>query len=371
MSQIALFQRASTLHRPCKTSVWSSRSLSSTSKPGNKQNKRDQNDRSPLDTKKSEPAVGNKISFSHFPSNSKEQGSYKFRGPPFLIPPERTRLWAASGLWTANVSPLMDPAEYCRKSAFYSGSPSRNGTLAARRLLEGKEKITDELRGSIARQSRRRNRGPPRAYALQGHGVPKQLLQAHVDMADSLLTFHKHAESISFRNSTGKLSLDTLRVKSGDGRNRLEAWRFPEGGDQQHGMKLYLTVMNRMTSILSNVLWQHDNPVTVNDNQYDDDFVATADSSPLSRTRLHWNVEMRRFTPDLLLPSSTAEMSMPIPMLTPVVEWTPPESEAAPGQMCVKLRGLPYTPSPPNRRRRKPVEVTLTFRACFANPLHS
>ena len=264
------------------------------------------------------------------------------------------------GLWTVNVSPLLDPKDFCLKSAAFEGSYTRNGTLAARRLLEGKRRVLEDLRADILKSSKRQ-RKTPRPYAIIGHGVPKQLLQAHVDMADSLLKEHRHAAAISFKNSSGELSFETLRVRSHDGLNR--AVTFDHSMWWEHEAQLYLTVSKRISSVLSQVLWL-DNPVPVNDDE-DDDFVK---SPPLPDARLlHWNVELQR-----------GAGSPPVPMLTPIVEWSLPEGDSLLGNVCVRMRGLPIqnsqggcAPLSQGRipRRRKPVEVTLTFRACFQNPM--
>lgn len=260
------------------------------------------------------------------------------------------------GLWTINASPLLDPNDFCKKSAAHGGTYSRNGTLAAKRLLEGKKRVMEELRGDVLK-STKKGRKPPRAYAIIGHGVPKQLLQSHVTMADWLLT-DRHAAAISFKNSAGELSFETLRVRSRVGGNRVVTFDRSKSG---HDMQLYLAVMNRISCVLSQVLW-HDDPVPVYEEK-DDDFVQSSSTS--AAKLLHWNVELLR-----------GAGNPPVPMLTPIVEWTPPEGDLVPGQMCVRLRGLPIqnsqgAPSTPRRRRRKPVEVTLTFRAYFQNPMQN
>jgi hypothetical protein len=264
-------------------------------------------------------------------------------------------------LWTINASPLLDPKDFCKKSAAHGGTHSRNGTLAAKRLLEGKKRVLEELRGDVVLKSgTKKGRKPPRACAIIGHGVPTQLLQSHVTMADWLLT-DRHAAAISFKNSAGELSFETLRVRSRDGRNRAVTFDSSKSG---HDMQLYLAVMNRISCVLSQVLW-HDDPVPVLYEDKDDDFVQSSSSNTSAAKLLHWNVELLR-----------GAGNPPVPMLTPIVEWTPPEGDSVPGQMCVRLRGLPIqnsqgAPSTQRRRRRKPVEVTLTFRAYFQNPMQN
>lgn len=388
MSRTVLLNRAVALHLPSHTPV-SLRSVS-TSKPGTKQNR----DGRRTPSKNTDASSYERISSDTTPFQTKfhKKGGSKlsYVGPPILIPPgrrhaqrslphppyDRSRLEGEEsivhGLWTVNVSPLLDPKDFCRKSAAFEGSYTRNGTLAARRLLEGKRRVLEDLRGDILKSSRRQ-RKPPRAYAIIGHGVPKQLLQAHVDMADLLLKEHRHAAAVSFKNSSGELSFETLRVRSQDGQNR--ALTVDHNRWWEHDTQLYLAVNNRISSVLSQILWR-DNPVPANDDEDDaapvnddagDDFVK---SPPLPDVKLlHWNVELQR-----------GAGNPPVPMLTPIIEWTLPEGDSLPGNVCVRLRGLPIQNSQGGRasltqgripRRRKPVEVTLTFRACFQNPMQN
>lgn len=103
-----------------------------------------------------------------------------------------------------NLSALLDSTEYCRKSALRSGTSTISGGDATLRLLRGREALVDVLRNGCV--DRKKKRGPPQPHAVVGHGVPYQLLQNHVDMADSLLTHHDLSAECSFNNFQGDLS---------------------------------------------------------------------------------------------------------------------------------------------------------------------
>ena len=369
MSRTLLLSRVVTLHRPRQ--VTPSLRPFSTSKPseGDKEKQgRKKNAASPGPSK----SLQRQTTASQTSKNNRSKSGKEL--PPILIPPGKQKSYVSlpnppfdrsrsdnqetHGLWSVNVSPFLDPKDFCRRSAFYEEKPTLNGTLAARRLLEGKKLLLETLSEDILRIKNKQRK--PRSYTILGHGVPKQLLQSHVNMADFLLAHYKNSPEISFKNSTGKLSVETLRIRSPhpDGKNRAEPWSFAQHSELDDQMQLYLAVMNRISTTLSDVLWSDaPMPAVENEEDDDDDFVRSSSSSAV--TPLHWNVELMKGTDN---PFDS--------MLTPIVEWTLPESGLAPGRMSIRLRGLSRSPAPVsnNRRRRKPVEVTLTYRASFQNP---
>jgi len=79
-----------------------------------------------------------------------------------------------------NASALLDPLKYCKTSSRLSQTRgvtrSISGTDAARRLLRGKKEFILAAR-SLKQQP----------ALLEGHGVPPQLFQHCIDMADALL----------------------------------------------------------------------------------------------------------------------------------------------------------------------------------------
>lgn len=154
-----------------------------------------------------------------------------------------------------DVSPLFDPASYCRRSSLQAGGASINGTAAAKRLRQGRKMAIHLLQNDLC------NRGPAssmkyqhqyatarttelhhhsmptnnppqwdelgidnkkgtssdfydtdgsrttKAFSLEGHGVPQELLEDHIDFADSVLSMHGNALECSFSNFDGKLSV--------------------------------------------------------------------------------------------------------------------------------------------------------------------
>lgn len=268
---------------------------------------------------------------------------------------------------TVNVAALLDPLSYCRKSAFYRGASATNsGGAAAARWLRGKETVLQVLREQVLNKT---SKARPRSYAMVGHGVPSQLLQNHIDMADSLLSNSEQAAECSFHNFHGDLQFDWMRVRSRDGTNKAVAWppaisKLDES-ELQHQMDLYLAVMNRLVSTLGLVLTEKKNdssesslPDTPDEN---DDFVAVSSSSSSLAAPRHWNAEILRGAayPQHLLPTPEGYEG-PLP----IVEWNPRKGSAAPGYVNIRLQGTAAAPAK-GLRRKKREPVTLLFDACF------
>lgn len=376
MSRALLINRAVGFHRPRQSSICL-RSFS-TRKPAKsneqKRQERAQNFGAPGSVDYQERHASSST------KNKRSRPKKKGEGPPILIPPGREQPLASlpnfpfdrshendeavvhHDMWTINASPFLDSKKYCERSAFFEDSPTRDGTLAARRLLQGKERMLETIQKDILKHTAAGNRRTkPKPYAMIGHGVPKQLLQSHVDFCDFLLRKYKNAAEISFKSLTPKLAFETMRVcPPGPNREpRLEPWSFEQYSEESYQMDLYLTVMNRFADDLRHVLW-HGAPVPpLVENEEDDDFVRSS-SSP--STLHHWNV-------DLLRGSSENPLD---PFLTPIVEWTLPDNPSAPGRIAIRLCGQPTPSAAPTaskrRRRKAPLEVTMIFRATFENP---
>lgn len=100
-----------------------------------------------------------------------------------------------------DASPFLDPRSYCRRSAVQSGSVSRNGTDAARRLINGRQQFLWTLKRKLG------NATSLTPYQLAGHGVPRQLLQDHVEFGYALLSLYNQAEECAF-NGTGSCDIE-------------------------------------------------------------------------------------------------------------------------------------------------------------------
>jgi hypothetical protein len=322
-------------------------------------------------------------------------------------------------LSTINASALLNTKEYCLKSA--AAATSSSGTEAARRLLRGKKDVVNILRRHVvytrqqdANQQRQQNvhpyqphqREPPIPHALQGHGVPVQLLQNHLDLAGELLDLTPgNAAEVSFQNWSGELSLDWMRVRSQDGHSSVRPWpvvvpqtQDNDGGDNgnettinhndtmatwDQDMALYLSVMNRLATQLSLVLQTQSPPTatptttstrkmtdastTTMTDEYSNVFSSFKSSSTEQQIPMHppppryWNVKVWRGM-------AFAADSLPAEPC-PVVEWTPVQGLEAPGHVCVRLQGFPTRRSngTATSTRRQPQAVTLSFTACFRN----
>jgi hypothetical protein len=280
---------------------------------------------------------------------------------PILIPPESrdkttedTPFWGSRGgsyrlaqtLPTLNASAILDPKGFCHNSA--SASTTLSGTDAVKRLLRGKGEFLTVVKQELHRKQR------PKSYLLTGHGIPQQLLQNHLNLADSLLK-SRQARLLSFNNSFGHLSFDILRIRSREGINAHSAWPS-ENFDETKDMELYLTVMNRLANHLSECLkWEY--PPAADPMRDDDDFTPTTIRT-LPRPH-RWNVDILRGS---VFPGMHEEP-------TPIVEWTPREGLLAPGHVCIRLQGAPNDTGESLRRKRKS-PVTLVFDACYRNQEH-
>jgi hypothetical protein len=129
-----------------------------------------------------------------------------YNEPPILVPGSSTQPKNKTSLPTIHVDALLDPKAYCRRTAFRGGAPpTKSGPAAMKRLLQGKNHALKVLRREVHRPGFSRKRSP---YACVGHGVPRQLLQDHINLAESLLLYHDGAAEISCRNVGGGVSFD-------------------------------------------------------------------------------------------------------------------------------------------------------------------
>ena len=68
------------------------------------------------------------------------------------------------------------------------------------------EKNKDYIESATTRQYHRKRKS--KAFVLEGHGVPWQLFQDHIDFCDTILSKHGGATECSFNNFDGKLAVD-------------------------------------------------------------------------------------------------------------------------------------------------------------------
>lgn len=175
-------------------------------------------------------------------------------------------------LRSLNAAALLDPKSFCKESSktthTHGVNRSISGTDAARRLLRGKKEFLVTARSIRSSQP----------VVLEGHGVPVQLFQHCINMADALLgeygddiaacTFHNYHhntdgdENNSSDNDNNTMLPLVVRTRSGrDSKNRCHPWPPPSPGadathDWDYHLTLYLTVMTRLVSNLGMVLQQ-------------------------------------------------------------------------------------------------------------------
>ena len=308
-----------------------------------------------------------------------------------------------------NASVLLDKQHYCVQSA--NAATSLSGTEAARRLQRGKQELVSVLQRDILSRPAASSPSwtgssssivPPPYYVLQGHGVPSQLLQAHIDFADSLLK-RCQASQCSFSNAA--LQVDWLRIRRyTDNDNHVEAWPAAATSqrrndvDLTHDMNLYLTVMDRIARALGLILPPsmiaqptRSSLSTPARDEYDNEWTVSPRSSVSASSwspggtsgayLKHWRAEFLRgkSVPQEWLPDAQDPV--------PLVEWTPLTGMAAPGRVTIRLQGYPSrvasvdtetartvskdgsttTSQTKALRRRRPQALSMVFDACFRN----
>ena len=200
-----------------------------------------------------------------------------------------------------------------------------------------------------------------------GHGVPKQLLQNHIDMADFLLQHYGNASSIFWKQSHGNFAIEKLRVNGEEGPS-VQEWTFDVDSTVQHEMSLYLTTMNRITTSLCQLLWIPDEETIMALEEDEDDSDDDDDFSPphvVSSTLVpeYSKVELIRGQDEKQQDEITSS-------LLPIVEFQSDhlqpkrqkeQQATAAGHIWIRLSG--------NGANNKHESTTLVFQASFQNLL--
>lgn len=223
-----------------------------------------------------------------------------------------------------DVSPYLDPLAFCRSSASYEYLARKHtidGTLAARRLNRGKQMVRDFIKYQLcsyfhlpdrkkskqpqqqqvisneqyilanlrAQHGSKRWRTPfqkpknkhPQPFILSGHGIPKQLLQDHLQLCQQVILHlqeqqimtgkecffhHSCTAASSHNNSLGTTATVgnsdvILHVRNKGYKNQVIPWPLPPTTREdsitnlfQDRFVLYVTVMNRLSTTLVQML---------------------------------------------------------------------------------------------------------------------
>lgn len=266
-----------------------------------------------------------------------------------------------------DASALLDPLSYCKASAkvahTHGVSQSISGTDAARRLLRGKKEFI-----TVARTMRSPG-------LLTGHGVPPELLQNCVDMADALMQHYGNIVEISFHNYNHDTSNETklphiLRIRGQDGTNRCSQWPIRTSTDWDYHMSLYVAVMERLVKNLGLVLpcrrepFQSKRGQEESEQRNHDDFTASPLLFPSSNRIPHWNVDILRGGVFQFYDGDDCTLNDDMTP-TPIVEFSHVDNDSeAQGRVLIRLQGK----SVPNRAfhfGQSGRRVTLVFDACF------
>jgi hypothetical protein len=279
----------------------------------------------------------------------------------------------------------LDPSMYCR-----DGGTSIAGTEAARKLLRGKRDLMELLGYAVHNSSSSKylttiaterddsvppslKREPQRSYVLQGHGVPHQMLQHHVDFAASLL-YRLDAAEVSFKqfnvtqHHNSSAASDAVRelqrtyIRDAEtGGNKVLPWPLDDGEHWKDDLQLYWTAMNRIATRLGlAVLLKRPRDATLQ--LAADQTIHTPSNSLLKTPPHHWKVEFTRewqFAPQQLPPGKSP--------LFPILEWAPMDGIATtPGHVCIWLQGVSTA-----KYNGSALRVSLCFDACFRRNLSS
>ena len=303
---------------------------------------------------------------------------------------------------------LLDPKKFSKTSSkatmTHGVSRSIDGADAARRILRGKKDFVHAVRSQLLhsggkRQGKTRNGTPAKSALLQGHGVPPQLIQHFVDMADTLLVLYGNAAECSFHNynynqlangtggrrgsaqsmpqsPTSKVQIpEIIRVRTSDSSNQLSKWppprrnsssqELPSSDDLSSGawnenLALYLTAMERIACRLATALPREHDKQQIDDVRKsdkfrsrddaddDDDFTSSTALFPASSSlRPDWNVDILRGsyfdlhnqdTPGLNGNDNTRKPSSIQPTV-PIVEWIQGHHPSTLGHVLIRIQG--------------------------------
>lgn len=214
------------------------------------------------------------------------------------------------------------PAQYCKNS-------SKNGTLAAQRLVDGrrvfeemmaKELLVHQNHEQVCKQNENENKR--KIYALVGHGVPDSLLEHIISTGRTWLRCHNDVVStadndaliakptsvqskqnssavhLSLRNIPNSTMFDRDMVLKTNACGSTSLIQWPNAWD--HDLELFMVVMNRIGSRLSSVVLRSDSNFETN---------TYAEGSIVVPSDLEkWNVSIRKgeVLPLQLLPQYNA-----------------------------------------------------------------
>jgi len=170
-----------------------------------------------------------------------------------------------------HASAFLNPKHYCRISA--KSNSTISGSDAVRRLIRGKRNLLETMREETHMQKINKEKKGiqhQKLYVLRDHGVPIQLFQHLLKASNTWLSQQINASELSVQNTSGIIHFDRMLVRAEDGSSTVKPW--PE--EWENDMELYLTVMSRIATSLSDILQPVDG---------------------LSKPRLkQWNVDIRQ-----------------------------------------------------------------------------
>ncbi|CAB9503558.1 expressed unknown protein [Seminavis robusta] len=231
-----------------------------------------------------------------------------------------------------DVAPLLNKTLFTRKVG-----TSLHGSDAAIRLYKAKNELKNTIRQELVEGRFQRAK---KMYILKRHGVPNQLLQHLVTVADRWLEEKNALELWVDSSSQGSLSVFTTEGAS---------WRTLWPLEWDDDVNLYTAVMKRMVSHLGSM-------------------TPFCEGTSVMPGDLQWKISISRHNklPLTLLPNQNGEV-------LPVVEWVTPQSNQEEdeetsnsskiGKILIRMQGATNPNSSDYLRQSH--DVSFTFEANF------
>ena len=183
---------------------------------------------------------------------------------------------------------LLSTQIYIRSPVQHRKNSSRSGTLAAQKLIDGRRAFGAAMKKELVESTR--DDTVRKLYALDGHGVPRSLLEhlTHTGYfwLENIPTSTTSTVHLSLRNTPNSTMFDRERILKTNSSGATSLTKWPTEWDDD--LELFLVSMNRIGSRLSSAVMSSDN-----------NFIVPADLEK-------WQVSIRKgaVLPSFLLPST-------------------------------------------------------------------
>eukprot|EP00956_Cyclotella_meneghiniana_P006026 scaffold7852_cov66-Cyclotella_meneghiniana.AAC.1 len=151
-----------------------------------------------------------------------------------------------------DASVILSPVQHRKNS-------SRSGTLAAQKLIDGRRAFGAAMKKELVESTR--DDTVRKLYALDGHGVPRSLLEhlTHTGYfwLENIPTSTTSTVHLSLRNTPNSTMFDRERILKTNSSGATSLTKWPTEWDDD--LELFLVSMNRIGSRLSSAVMSSDN----------------------------------------------------------------------------------------------------------------